>query len=185
MTAAQWMTEPGGDPDAAPDVVNNSWGGPGEIDDWYMGAVENYVSLEIFPVFSAGNQRQGEPLPWPSSIGNPANYPDSFAVAATDRNGLRQLFKAGPSPYDETLVKPEISAPGVGIRSSIPGGAYTGTYSGTSMSAPHVSGTVALLRSINQALTVDEIRHILTSTARPLTDNDYPESPNFGYGYGC
>ena len=55
------MLAPGGDTDAAPDVVNNSWSGGSVTDDWYMDAVANYVNAEILPVFSAGNQRQGEP----------------------------------------------------------------------------------------------------------------------------
>lgn len=184
LDAAEWMLAPGGNPDNAPDVVNNSWGGLDGIDDWYRDAVRSWRAAGIFPVFSAGNQRPGEPAPWPGSIVNPANYPESFAVAAVDKNDRRASFsKLGPSPYDETLIKPNISAPGVSIRSSVPGG-YEGGWSGTSMSAPHVSGTVALLVSANASLTVDEIEAILSETAEPLTDETYPESPNFGYGYG-
>ncbi|WP_325224081.1 S8 family serine peptidase [Schnuerera sp.] len=184
LDAAQWMTNPGGDLTSAPDVVNNSWGGLDGIDDWYRDAVRNWRAAEIFPVFSAGNQRSGEPLPWPGSISCPANYPESYAVAAVNRYDERASFsKLGPSPYDETLIKPNISAPGVNIYSSIPGG-YTSGYSGTSMSAPHVSGTVALLLSANASLELEEIEQILADTADPLTDSTYPESPNFGYGYG-
>ncbi len=186
LDAAQWMTAPGGNPDNAPDVVNNSWSGGSVMDDWYMDAVDAWIDAEIVPVFSAGNQRSGEPAPWPGSIANPANYPQSFAVAATDRNDIRAYFsKLGPSPYDETLIKPEISAPGgASIRSSVPGGGYEGGWSGTSMSAPAVSGTVALLVSANSSLSVEDIEEAITSNARPLTDGTYPESPNFGYGHG-
>ncbi|WP_352418972.1 S8 family serine peptidase, partial [Proteiniborus sp.] len=184
LDAAEWMLHPGGDPTAAPDVVNNSWGGGAGIDDWYRDAVRNWRSAGIFPVFSAGNQRSGEPAPWPGSISCPANYPESFAVAAVDRYDARASFsKLGPSPYDETLIKPNISGPGVSIYSCIPGG-YTGGYSGTSMSAPHVSGTVALLVSANASLTIEDIEEIIADTADPLTDSTYPEAPNFGYGYG-
>ena len=183
IEAAEWMLHPGGDPTAAPDVVNNSWGGPAGIDDWYRDAVTSWRAAKIFPVFSAGNQRPGEPLPWPGSISNPANYPESYAVAAVDRYDQRASFsKLGPSPYDESLVKPNISAPGVSVISSIPGG-YA-AYSGTSMSAPHVTGTVALMFSANSSLDLDEIESILASTADPLTDSTYLEAPNFGYGYG-
>lgn len=184
LDAAEWMTAPGGDPDKAPDVVNNSWSGGSVMDDWYMDAVDAWIDAEIVPVFSAGNQRLGEPAPWPGSIANPANYPQSFAVAATDRNDMRASFsKLGPSPYDESIIKPEISAPGVSVRSSVPGNGYA-SFNGTSMSAPAVSGTVALLVSANSSLSVRDIEEIITSNARPLTDETYPESPNFGYGYG-
>ncbi len=184
LSAAQWMLAPGGNPDNAPDVVNNSWGGGAGIDDWYRDAVRAWRAAGIVPVFSAGNQRAGEPAPWPGSISCPANYPESFAVAATDRNDIRASFsKLGPSPYDESLIKPNISAPGSGIRSSIPGG-YEGGWGGTSMSAPAVSGTAALLLSANASLTVEDIENIIQDTARALTDSTYPTAPNYGYGHG-
>ncbi len=184
LQAAAWMLEPGGSVDNKPDVVNNSWGGGAGLDDWYRDSVSNWRAAGIFPVFSAGNQRTGEPAPWPGSISVPSNYPESFAVAATDSNDIRASFsKLGPSPYDETLWKPNISAPGVNIYSSIPGG-YTSGYSGTSMAAPHISGVAALLRSADASLTPDEIEQIITDTARGLTDGTYPAAPNYGYGYG-
>ena len=184
LSAAQWMLAPGGDPSAAPDVINNSWGGEAGINDWFRDAVRAWRAAGIFPVFAAGNQLPGEPLPWPGSITVPANYPESFAVAAVDINDIRASFsKLGPSPYDPTMIKPEISAPGVSIRSSIPGGGYD-VNSGTSMAAPHITGTVALLLSTNVSLSIEDIERILTETAEPLTDETYPESPNFGYGYG-
>ena len=89
-----------------------------------------------------------------------------------------------PSPYDESLIKPNLSAGGVSVRSSVPGGKYDGTFSGTSMSAPAVSGVVALLLSANSSLSVDEVQQILESTASPLTDSKFPKTPNMGYGYG-
>ncbi len=52
------------------------------------------------------------------------------------------------------------------------------------MSAPHISGTAALLMSANSSLTVEDLEEIIQNTARGLTDGTYPESPNFGYGYG-
>lgn len=185
LEAADWILAPGGNSDAAPDIVNNSWGGGDGIDSWYREVVTNWRSAEILPVFSAGNQRRGEPAPYPGSISVPSNYPESYAVAATDKNDIRGSFsKLGPSPYDESLIKPNISAPGVSIRSSVPGGKYEGGWSGTSMSAPAISGAAALLVSANSSLTVDEIENIIDETARPLTDGGYPTAPNMAYGHG-
>jgi len=184
LEAAEWILEPGGDPALAPNVVNNSWGGSNGINDWFRNAVRNWRAAGIFPVFSAGNQRPGEPEPWPGSIVVPANYPESFAVAATDESNIRAFFsKLGPSPYDPQMIKPNISAPGVNVVSSVPDGRYARN-SGTSMAAPAVSGVVALLLSANNTLSVEEIEEIITSTASPLTDDMYPQAPNFGYGYG-
>ncbi|NYE03934.1 bacillopeptidase F (M6 metalloprotease family) [Bacillus niacini] len=52
------------------------------------------------------------------------------------------------------------------------------------MAGPHVAAAIALLLQANSSLTVDELEEILMTTAVPLTDNTYPESPNNGYGSG-
>ncbi|MGG1572904.1 S8 family serine peptidase [Fictibacillus sp. NRS-1165] len=188
LEAGQWIiapTDAAGNPhpEKAPDVVNNSWGGGPGIDDWYRQMVQNWRAAEIFPEFSAGNTTLTNPG-GPGSVANPANYPESFATGATDiNNKLASFSLRGPSPYGG-IMKPEISAPGVNIRSSIPGNNYEGGWNGTSMAGPHVSAVVALLRQANSSLTVDQIETILKETAAPLTDTDYPESPNNGYGHG-
>src|SRR5699024_3053390 len=72
---------------------------------------------------------------------------------------------------------------GVRVISSVPGDGYD-AYSGTSMASPAVSGVAALLRQVDANLDVGEMEEILISTATPLTDDDYPDTPNNGYGYG-
>ncbi|MEK5520620.1 S8 family serine peptidase [Heyndrickxia sp. FSL W8-0423] len=187
LEAAEWILAPkdaqgNPHPEMAPDVVNNSWGGGRGIDEWYREMVQNWRAAEIFPEFSAGNTDIFEPG-GPGSIANPANYPESFATGATDiNNKLGSFSLQGPSPYGE--IKPDIAAPGVNIRSSVPGGVYEGGWNGTSMAGPHVSAVVALLRQVNSSLTVDQIEEILMNTATPLTDTTFPESPNNGYGHG-
>lgn len=184
LAAGQWMLAPGGDPSKAPDIINNSWGGAPGLDEWYRPMVQAWRDAGILPVFSSGNQPGGADAP-PASVSAPANYPESFAVGATDRNDLRGNFsRRGPSPYPvPNDLKPDIAAPGVNVRSSVPGG-YESGWSGTSMAAPHVAGTAALLLSYNAALSPDQLEQIMTSTATPLTDRDYPTTPNYGYGYG-
>jgi len=183
LAAGEWMLAPGGDASKAPDIINNSWGGGSGMDEWYREMVQTWRAAGILPVFSAGNQDGGAAPP--ASVSSPANYPESFAVGATDKNNLRGSFsQLGPSPYaapDD--LKPDIAAPGVNVRSSVPGG-YESGWSGTSMAAPHISGTAALLLSYNAALAPDELEQIITSTATPLTDTDYPTAPNYGYGHG-
>ncbi|WP_284036571.1 S8 family serine peptidase [Neobacillus sp. 114] len=182
LEAGQWMMNPGGDPDKAPDVINNSWGGGPGLDEWYRPMVQAWVAAEIFPEFSAGNTTLSNPG-GPGSVANPANYPESFATGATDiNNKLGSFSLLGPSPYGE--IKPEITAPGVNIRSSVPGSGYEGGWNGTSMAGPHVSAAVALLKQANASLTVADLEQILQTTAIPLTDGTYPTSPNNGYGSG-
>nr|WP_281349719.1 S8 family peptidase [Ornithinibacillus caprae] len=183
LAAAEWILAPGGDLTKAPDVVNNSWGGGPGLDEWYRDAVIAWRAADIFPSFAAGNTTLTNPG-GPGSVAVPANYPESFAVGATNSNDNKASFSLeGPSPYDE--IKPDVSAPGEGIRSSVPGGGYAG-YSGTSMASPANAGVVALLRSANANLDVDTIEEVLMNTAdsEAGTDSSFPESPNNGYGYG-
>lgn len=187
LEAGEWILAPkdaegNPHPEMAPDVVNNSWGGGAGLDEWYRPMVNAWRAADIFPEFSAGNTTLFNPG-GPGSIANPANYPESFATGATDiNNQLGSFSLQGPSPYDET--KPDIAAPGVNIRSSVPGGVYEGGWNGTSMAGPHVSAVVALLRQVDSSITVDEIENVLTTTATPLTDSTFTSSPNNGYGHG-
>lgn len=187
LDAGEWILAPKDEngnphPEKAPDVVNNSWGGGPGLDDWYKDVVNAWRAADIFPEFSAGNTDLFNPG-GEGSIANPANYPEAFATGATDQNNKLGSFSLqGPSPYG--VMKPDIAAPGVNIRSSIPGKGYEDGWNGTSMAGPHVSAVVALLRQVQSDLSVEEIEEILIDTAKPLTDQQFPESPNNGYGAG-
>jgi len=88
-------------------------------------------------------------------------------------------------------IKPDISAPGTLIRSSIPNDGY-GTLSGTSMAGPHVAGVAALLLSAQPDLIgqVDRVERILATTALPVASNSQcggiPNTvyPNNSSGWG-
>lgn len=182
LEAGEWILAPKDatgtpHPEKAPDIVNNSWGGGAGLDEFYRPMVQSWRAADIFPVFSAGNTG---PV---GTVTTPANYPESFAVAAIDVNDRLAGFSSrGPGPFKDEL-KPNIAAPGVGVRSSMPNGAY-GTMSGTSMAAPHVSGVIALLQQVAPQMTVDQIEEVLMHTTRPMTDTVYTTSPNLGYGHG-
>ncbi len=164
-------------PELAPDIVINSWGSQLGQDDWYREMVQNWRNALIFPVFAVGNAGPGD-----YTIYNPANYPESFSVGAIDANNELPSFSSrGPGSYGD-MIKPELVAPGVGT--------YTSTVddygfaSGTSLAAPHIAGAAAMLMSIDSTLDIGEVEKILKETATPLTDSNYPISPNYGFGYG-
>jgi subtilase family serine protease/subtilisin family serine protease len=166
----EWFLAPGGDPANAPDVVNNSWGlDVTGCDTEFVPDIEAWRAAGIFPSFSVGNDG-----PYEGSALAPAVYPVSFAVGATDPSDEVAYFSArGPSSCDGA-IKPDLCAPGDGIFSAVPGGYEV--LSGTSMAAPHVTGAVAVLRSIDSDLTVDELESILMAGAKDLgspgSDND-------------
>ncbi len=160
----QWFLAPGGDPDNAPDVINNSWvSDESGCDAEFLPDVAALLAAGIFPVFGAGNDG-----PDAGTVRSPASYPNAFAVGATDYFDQVAYFSSqGPSPCDNS-IKPNISAPGDGINSAVPGGYEV--LSGTSMATPHITGAVAVLRSINPSLTVEEIESALTAGAKDLAD---------------
>ena len=169
----QWLLAPGGDPTKAPDVANCSWGNPNGYLTIFQPDLRALRAAGILAVFSAGNDGPGG-----RTVNSPASLPEAVAVGATDADDEVAVFSSrGPSPWGET--RPHVAAPGVGVRSSLPGGAY-GQKNGTSMAAPHVSGIAALLRSVSPTLSITRATFLITSTAVPLGS----PLPNNDTGWG-
>jgi hypothetical protein len=119
----------------------------------------------MFPAFASGNDGPGC-----SSADSPADYSESYAVGAHDSaNQIASFSSRGSTALGG--LKPNISAPGVNIRSSVPGGGY-GVSNGTSMATPHVSGAVALIWSAAPSLRGDVAgtRALLDQTAVDTED---------------
>ena len=179
-----------GDPDRAPDVTNNSWNCPSsEGCSWstLQAAVEAQRAAGIMTVVSAGNSGSAC-----SSVREPAAlYDASYTVGATNSSdGIVSFSSRGPVTVDgSNRLKPDISAPGLGVLSCLPGTGY-GTKSGTSMAAPHVAGAVALVWSAEPALRdqIDQTEQVLNTTALPRYSTqcgDPPGTvPNNVYGWG-
>lgn len=139
-------------------LTNNSWGGPAFSQALLDAVTAANQAGQLF-VASAGNaSSNNDAVP-----SYPASYPLPcvLAVAATDHNDLLANF----SNYGLTSV--DLAAPGASIVSSHMGGGYL-TRSGTSMAAPHVTGTAALLMGRAPSLTNLEVRARILATAHPL-----------------
>lgn len=183
------------DPHRAPDVVSNSWGCPkseGCDPDSLQQATRALRKAGIFVTMSAGNDGSGcGSVMEPSGI-----YNAPTTVGATDSNDeLAGFSSRGPVRVDKSKRrKPDISAPGVDVRSSIPGGGYEFS-SGTSMASPHVAGAVALLWSAEPKLRgdIDATEQVLFGSANGKVSvpgnqtcgrTSPKDIPNNLFGYG-
>ena len=160
-------------PELAAHVINNSWGCPqteGCTDPNVLKAVvENVRAAGILVVVSAGNS--GPACFTISDV--PSFYDASFSIGATTLSDTSAGFSSrGPVTADgSNRLKPDISAPGVGLRVAAPPNIYRTGFSGTSGSAPHVTGAAALLLSavpqlIGRPLAAADV---LRRSAVPLT----------------
>ncbi|MBK8048668.1 MAG: S8 family serine peptidase [Anaerolineales bacterium] len=181
-----------GDVTRAPHVINNSWGCPpseGCDVDTLRQVVENVRAGGIFVAASAGNEGWGGAC---STIANPIGlYDASFTVGAHDSSGsIADFSSRGPVTADgSNRLKPDISAPGVSVRSIGPADGIDNWMSGTSMASPHVAGAVALLWSAVPVLRgdIDRTEQILIRSARPAPSAECESSggsPNNVFGYG-
>jgi subtilisin family serine protease len=103
----------------------------------------------------------------------PCNFVHVICVGSTSLDG------SSVSSFSTRTTALTLVAPGEHIVSTVRGGTY-GYGSGTSMATPHVTGAVALMRSLDPAISVDQVVTDLTQTARPLVSGGW--NPASGYG---
>ncbi len=169
-------------PDMRPDVVSNSWGG-GQGQWWYNQVIYAWRAAGIFPSFSNGNNG-----PSCGTAGSPGDQPNVMSSGATDSSDNIATFSSRGPALITGLTKPNVSAPGVSVRSSVPTNAYA-LYSGTSMAAPHTAAEAALIWSAVPALrgNVQQTYWLIEQSAfRIDSDQCDPAGtyPNNVYGYG-
>ncbi len=187
----QWVASLAGT-DIEPDAVQNSWGWPiNEESLEYWNDILAWRAVNIIPTFSYGNESTGGPR-------TPSSYPNLISVGATDASdNIASFSSRGPAPnappwneprywsdplwntYTYPLYGPYVSAPGVDVRSCVPGGGYE-SWDGTSMAGPHVAGTIALMKEANPDLDYQTVWEILTSTCYQPAGT----YPNNNYGWG-
>jgi subtilisin family serine protease len=147
-------------------VINLSYGEP-EITpsrDIVVRAMNGAADAGVVPVIAAGNDYD---VLGPGSIDSPATAAKAISVgAATKGKVIASFSSGGPSPISLKL-KPDVTAPGVGILSSVPGRSWA-SFDGTSMAAPHVAGAVALLLQRHPRWTPTQVKSALMLTGNPV-----------------
>jgi bacillopeptidase F len=191
IEAFQWLADPDGNPETnwdVPDVCSNSWGlsdafGVPDCDETFWTYLDACEAAGTVIIFSAGNEAY-------QGLRRPADRATDdyrcFAVAAVDGNNpswpIADFSSRGPTyctPDGSEAIKPDIAAPGVNVRSSVPGGVYN-SFSGTSMASPHINGVVALMRQAAPNMSVENIKQIIFDTAYDLGDTG--EDNDYGWG---
>ncbi|HST26576.1 MAG TPA: S8 family serine peptidase [Gaiellaceae bacterium] len=166
------------------DVINLSIGEP-EIEpsrDLVDAAINGAAAAGVVPTIAAGNEFEDE---GDGSVSSPGNASAAITAAAvTNQSVIAPFSSGGPTPVS-LQFKPDVSAPGVSILSSVPPriGLWS-QFSGTSMAAPHVAGAAALLRQRHPTWTVEQIKSALVLTGRPVTNASGQEVPSTREGGG-
>ncbi len=164
IAALQWCVDNG------IQVTNNSYGSSLDPGETVKAAFDNAYAAGILHVAAAGNS--GNPPGKGDNVSYPARWDSVIAVAATDKDDARARWSStGPDL--------ELSAPGVDIYSTYPGGGYA-TMSGTSMASPHVAGTAALVWVAYPDWSNADVRAQLQNTADDLGAVGWDSK----YGYG-
>jgi subtilisin family serine protease len=152
------------------DVINLSLG-EAEIEpsrDIVAAALDGAAAAGVVPVVAAGNDFEEHGA---GSVTSPGSSDRAITVAAESEEGgavVAPFSSGGPTPYS-LRMKPDVTAPGVGVLSSVPRreGLWA-NFSGTSMAAPHVAGAAALLHQRHPSWTVAQIKSALVQTGQPV-----------------
>jgi subtilisin family serine protease len=153
---------------------NNSWGGGGYSSALHASIIRaaNAGILFVAAAGNGGTDQVGDnndaTPSYPSGYSTlqgttgqkAATYESVISVAALTSSGTRASY----SNYGAATV--DIAAPGSGIVSTLPGNTY-GSYNGTSMATPHVTGTAALYASAFPQASAAAVRSAMLTTARP------------------
>jgi len=151
------------------DVINLSLG-EAEIDpsrDIVARALDGAAAAGVVPVVAAGNDFEDLGA---GSVTSPGSSARAITAAAENQDGpfIASFSSGGPTPLS-LRMKPDVTAPGEDVLSSVPRRAgLWASFSGTSMAAPHVAGAAALLRQRHRGWTVEQIKSALVLTGKPV-----------------
>ncbi|WP_223702217.1 S8 family serine peptidase [Sutcliffiella deserti] len=153
------------------DVVNMSLGSSvGSDGTDPMAVAVNTLTEEHGTLFviAAGNS-YGE-----GTVGSPGAADSALTIGAVDKSDRLASFSSKGPRLGDMALKPDVSAPGVGIMAArsqfaTGSGAYT-SKNGTSMATPHVAGAAAILLQQNPDATPQELKETLMNTAKKLPD---------------
>lgn len=157
--------DPDGDitTDDAVDIINMSLGGSGNATDPTSTAVNNAVDAGVVVVVAAGNDG------YYGAINNSSPAAAEKAITVASSRKIDEMSSFSSKALTATnFTKPEITAPGHYIESTLTGRYSYGHLSGTSMATPHVAGAIALLKQNNDSLNASSAKQLLVAGAIDL-----------------
>lgn len=125
-------------------------------------AVREAVHRGVLVVAAAGNSG-----PRWGTIGSPGSEETALTVGALNAMDEPAAFSSRGPVRVSFALKPDISAPGVGILSAMPGGGHM-RLNGTSMASPYVAGVAALLKESDPDADAFSLRSRIIQSAAPL-----------------
>lgn len=160
------------------DIVSMSLGSTGPVDGctdpMAMAAESLSASSDSLFVIAAGNNG-----PANNTVSSPGCTPAALTVGAVDRDDSTAIFSSRGPVTGTHVLKPEITAPGVGISAAATGGRGLFAYrsmSGTSMATPHVAGAAAIVKQRHPEWTGEQIKAALVSSAQTDIPGDVRET---------
>ncbi len=141
-------------------VINASWGGVG-TDPLLAAAIQTADAAGVIIVAAAGNDGADDDTTFFAPASYSAQYPNVISVAAIGSNGALASF----SDYGVGTV--QLAAPGVNVFSTNSTSGSYGLDSGTSMAAPMVTGTVALVEAAHPSWTMAQVIDAVVDTVTP------------------
>jgi len=162
------------------DVINLSLGAPiADTDTPLNQAVRDAIAQGVVVAVASGNCGSGcasGGCGGFAGVTMPGNTAEAITVGAVDSGNNRACFSGGGIINNE--IKPDVSAPGVGIVSSVPGG--TAAKSGTSMATPFAAGAAALAMQKHPEFSAQQVKQFLERTALDLG----AQGEDMDYGWG-
>jgi hypothetical protein len=201
LTAMEWAST-----EQHAKVVNMSMGGQDQPGDDPIEQTINRLTAQNGTLFvlGSGNNGQGGQ----QTVASPSTADAALSVGAVDRNDAVASFSGQGPRIGDHAIKPDLTAPGVGIVAARSKDGIMGTPgelrmpgTGTSMSSPHVAGAAALLFQQHPDWTPAQVKAALMASATPsanasafqqgagrvdlakaITQKILPEQPSISFG---
>jgi minor extracellular serine protease Vpr len=141
-------------------VVNNVAGDP-------TGMAHDGLAFPTIPAAMLG-KNEGNSIKPSGNVTVDGSNPQEFITANADI--IAGFSSRGPTPF-EYLIKPDATAPGVNVYSSVFDNQFA-FFQGTSMATPHLAGSAAVLLDAHPGWSNKDVKSAIVNTAkRPVTDH--------------